>query len=145
MFCFESLHCKCHKDGCEYSCNRVSMKLSTLWSLPDFKYPVKVSLKVPSIAIDFFFYCIHEWLSGPSDYHERNVFSLDKNTFFKADQKTKTTSPVFGRNVPASMRASADFTAVAFLTIPLPPARTSFTRTDLRAMFSKVFECAPHQ
>lgn len=60
------------------------MKMSRLWSLPNFKYPVKVTLKVPNIATDFFD-CIHKWLPGASDYHERNVFSLDKNTFFKAD------------------------------------------------------------
>lgn len=44
---------------------------------------MKVTLKVPNIAADFFD-CIHEWLTGASDYHERNVFSLDKKYFLKS-------------------------------------------------------------
>lgn len=128
-FYFVSLHHKCyHTDGYEYSCNRISIRLSTAWGLPNFKYPVKVTLKVPSIATDFFD-CIHEWLTGTSDYCERNVFSWDKNTFFKAYKKKekKHRSQIFGRNVLGSVGASASFKVMAFLPPPAPN-QTSVSR-----------------
>lgn len=79
--------------------------------MPNSKYPVKGALKVFSTATDFV-ESIHEWVTGASDYHERNVFSLDKHIIFEIYQKKRRNpSPqILGRHVTASVRASSSFT-----------------------------------